>query len=262
MKICWVAILYLFINSLSAAWAESLQPMASEAKGWVLQAAYSDEFDGLGLDQKKWNNNVGSWKTWSWKPENVAVRDGNLAITMNYLPHQRDGKDIYYTSGIVMSRKPVLYGYFEARIKGAPLYPGVCPAFWAWRKEKGLWTEIDFVEMTEHHKGPQAIETNTHVFMHPSLPETKQVHEGRLYNAPWDPREDFHVYGCEWDATEIRWYIDGKLVAKRSNEYWHQPLDLTLSMGLRPPLSKVSSAEGFPTTFLIDYVRVWQRPIG
>lgn len=248
-----------FANRATVSVADVPLPLAASTLGWIHEPAYSDEFDGQALDQNKWNNKIGSWKNWTWRPENVAVADGHLAISMAYEPHQRDGQDIFYTSGIVMHRQPILYGYFEARIKGASLYPGVCPAFWAWHKEKDKWTEIDFVEMTEHPLGPRILETNTHLFRHPALPNGKPLHESRIYRADWDPRDDFHVYGSEWDDKQIRWYVDGKLVASRVNDYWHQPLDLTLSLGLRPPLSTTPSSVGLPTTFLVDYIRVWKK---
>lgn len=237
------------------------QPMAASGQNWNLLSDFSDEFNGQELDRLKWKNNIGSWKTWSWSPENVEVQNGFLEITTRYSPHQRDEKTIYYTSGIVMNKKPILYGYFEARIKAASLHPGVCPAFWAWRKEKGQWTEIDFVELTDRYQNPKLVETNKHVFYHPELPPGKEIHEVSVFNASWDPRNDFHVYGCEWDEEQINWYIDGQLVANRKNDYWHQPLDLTISMGVRPPLSKKPINVGLPTAFQVDYVRVWQKNI-
>lgn len=76
--------------------------------------------------------------------------------------------------------------------------------------------------------------------------------------APWDPGDDFHVFGCCWSEKEIKWYVDGRLVKTRPNEYWHQPLDLTLSLGVREPLKDAPSATRFPTVFQVDYGRVWQ----
>lgn len=227
----------------------------------MLRPEFSDEFDGNELDIAKWNSDVEDWGVWSWEPENVWTEDGNLHVRMQYHEHERDDKKLYYTSGIIRSRAtPIKYGYFEARIKAAPRFPGVCPAFWAYRIEDDLWTEIDFAELTEHGAGkPHYIDTNTHVFRHPALPAGQELHEQRHYHAPFDPRDDFHIYGCEWDEREIRMYIDGKLVNARVNEYWHQPLDVVISFGLRNVLKETPSGKGFPTVFLVDYVRVWQK---
>ena len=53
--------------------------------------------------------------------------DGMLAITMTYAPHRRDGMTVPYKSGILKSRVPegITYGRFEARIRGAQVWPGV-----------------------------------------------------------------------------------------------------------------------------------------
>ena len=64
---------------------------------------------------------------------------------MEYNEHEQAGKKLHYKSGIIKSRAaPIKYGYFEARIKAAPRQPGVCPAFWVYRREPEKWTEIDF----------------------------------------------------------------------------------------------------------------------
>ena len=39
-----------------------------------------------------------------------------------------------YTSGMLKSYATGTCGYYEARIKGAPLFPGVCPAFWLYSR--------------------------------------------------------------------------------------------------------------------------------
>jgi beta-glucanase (GH16 family) len=248
--------------------AQTLLPMQAENQGWQLLPDYSDEFDAKTLNTAKWNTDVPDWGCWSWENDNVSVNKGSLAIQMKYQPHQRDGKTLYYTSGIIQPKAgPLQYGYFEARIKGAPLYPGVCPAFWLFRKEPQLWTEIDIMEITQLIHDPNVINMNLHVFMHPSFvddhlqPDFRRgLHSNFSWKAPWSPRDDFHVYGCEWDAQFIRWYVDGKLSRKTPNTYNQQSLDLTVSMGIRPPLRETPTSEGLPTSFLVDYVRVWQRP--
>lgn len=234
------------------------QPVSDPDGQWVLQAEHSDEFCAPTLDLTKWNSDVGDWGNWSWEPEHAWVQDGSLHLRMQYQEHMRDGRSLFYTSGIVKSRAaPIRYGYFEARIRAAQRFPGVSPAFWLYRDEKELWTEIDITEITEHADNGRLIDTNTHVFKHPQLQKGQTVHEVRTWESPWDPRGAFHVYGCRWDATEIAWYIDGQRVATRRNDYWHQPLDVVLSFGLRDPLCGGPSREGFPTAFEVDYVRVW-----
>jgi beta-glucanase (GH16 family) len=241
-----------------AATAETFQPLQSRNTGWQLLPQFSDEFDGAQLDTAKWDNDVKDWGMWSWEPENIWVGNGRLHVRMDYLEHKRGWQTLYYKSGIVKSKAPpVRYGYFEARIKAASKYPGVGPAFWAYRQDAGEWTEIDFAELTQRYRDVKVIDTNTHVFEQPGYKGGLPLQETRSWMAPWDPRDDFHVYGCEWDEHEIRWYVDGVQIQSRRNHHWHQALDVVLSLGLRGDLKRAASAEGFPTTFEVDYVRVW-----
>lgn len=235
-----------------------VKPLYSQNKTWQLVTQLSDEFDGMELDRAKWDNDVKDWGVWSWDPQNVWVDNGRLNLRMEYSAHKRGWQTLYYKSGIVKSRAPAIrYGYFEARIKAASRYPGVAPAFWAYRQDEKEWTEIDFVELTQRRKDAKIIDTNLHVFKLASFPAKLPLQEERSWMAPWDPRDDFHVYGCEWDQKEIRWYIDGHQVQARRNDYWHQALDVVISFGVRGELKKTASPEGFPTTFQVDYVRVW-----
>lgn len=249
-------------------------PVVDLSGKWVLKSEYSDEFDDDCLDSEKWNNKPASWGTWSWAPENAYVKDGNLHIRINYEPHVRSKKNLFFKSGIIRMRQKVHYGYFEARIKACDMAPGlVCPAFWAADADRAQSTEIDFCELIETGN-PKTIKTNTHIFRHPDLgipsqggiagdeeKRKRELHEQYPVNVKWDPRNDFHVYSCEWNDQEIKWYIDGQCVRTRKNEYWHYPLDVMFSMGLRGKLRENvtnPSSDGFPTEFLCDYLRVWQ----
>ena len=136
---------------------------------WRLVPEFSDEFEAaddgryimLPVNTTKWATNVTSWGNWTWEPENVkivanvsgmskATVEGTTgsyaALTMTYEEHQRkpNGPTYFYKSAIMKSTLPagIVYGRFEARIKGASVWPGVCPAFWAWRNGGNYWTEL------------------------------------------------------------------------------------------------------------------------
>lgn len=251
-------LLLLAFLAIGYAQAAGVQPLSSAHGGWRLLPQYSDEFDGGRVDHAKWDDDVADWGVWSWEPDNVSVRDGKLHVRMDYQQHRRGQWTLFYRSGILKSRAaPLRYGYFEARIKAASRYPGVAPAFWAYRQDADEWTEIDFAELTQRRRDVRIVDTNVHVFRQPDFAGHLPLQEERSWMAPWDPRDDFHVYGCEWDAQQIRWYIDGREVQSRRNDHWHQALDVVLSFGVRADLKHTASAEGFPTTFQADYVRVW-----
>lgn len=185
------------------------------------------------------------------------------------VPVPVEQRTLYYTSGIATTGgryKPgIAFGYFEARIRGAPLYPGVCPAFWAYRKGGDYWTELDFVEMEE---GQTAAEQNRIDFTSHVFPPTDglpaEVSNSTQTVFSFDPRADFHVYAHEWNRTDLTWYVDGNVVKHLpaepyfNNSAW--PMDVVISFGVRGALRTHPNSTGFPTTFATDYVRVWQRP--
>ena len=274
--------------------AEQPQPFGEIAGRWTLVESLSDEFDGPTLDTKKWENDPESWGVWTWQPENAYQKDGSIHLQMVQETHNRGRNTLFYKSGIARTYKTITYGYFEARVRGCARYPGACPAFWLHSKGRDnryhakdgqtvTYSEIDVSELQQCEWDFQAnkyfdvnhIDCNLHATLlidgkrqwirphdHPGMCKNK-------YDASWDPREEYHVYAVKNTKEQVAWYIDGKEVAKKPNLYWHLPMHVTLSLGLRHPFVKYdkgtmlpvpekTTAEGFPTTMAVDYVRVWR----
>ena len=240
---------------------------------WVMVEDLSDEFEGPGIDPKKWNNNPPDWGPWSWKPENTRIEDGTLRLTIAYEEHEAKRPapggilvpmDLYYTSGIVRSWHTLTYGYYEARIKGVPTFPGSSPAFWIYSVDDEMralglygdqegdvtYAEIDIVELqqAEDIDGDQTrrypvnvMEMNLHkrviedgkeVWKRPN--KNPEAQKTKVF-ADFDPRDDFHTYAARVTDDEIVWYLDGKEVGRKPNTSWHKPFHVTLSLGLRYP---------------------------
>ncbi|MBU2912760.1 MULTISPECIES: kappa-carrageenase [Reichenbachiella] len=258
---------------------------------WNVKPEHSDEFDSF--DANKWNSDLNDWGTWSWEPDLAYVKEGMLNIKMIQETHQRGGKEFYYKSGIVRQEQTITYGYFETRIKGCDRFPGASPAFWLYSvgqptptEEGGVqYSEIDVVELTQREwdfetndwEGPEVIDMNLH---------TRIIKDGQLtwirpggypditrnkWHADFDPRDDYHTYGVLSRKDSIFWYVDGIERGRKENLYWHLPMYVTVSMGLRSPFEKYVSGdritapeettnEGFPTEMHCDYVRVWEAP--
>ncbi|VGO23499.1 kappa-carrageenase [Pontiella sulfatireligans] len=262
------------------------------AKQWKLNNTFSDEFNAKKLDEEKWSRNLHPWGERAWRADNVWQKKGHLFIQAKYDRHTtKKGDEYFYTLGILQSNQKTTYGYFEARIKGCSRFPGLCPAFWLYSNGKDLspehphitYSEIDIVEMLQRgydpvqkrKTGPKHIDCNLH---------TREMIDGvetwrrpqhwpevcrNVYNAPWNPSDDFHLYACENTPEKITWYIDGIKVAESPNHNWHLPMSVTLTMELRPPLiawagddgrapvPEESVKDGFPTHMEVDYVRCW-----
>ncbi|MDO6719923.1 family 16 glycosylhydrolase [Psychrosphaera sp. 1_MG-2023] len=242
---------------------------------WQYVASLSDEFNSTKVDEGKWTNSPEGWGPWSWTKDNVTVEDGNLNIALTYEKHQavrrayKDGgrkvtTDLFYKSGIIRSHEYQTYGYYEARMKGIPTFPGSSPAFWIYSlndeiskmglkgKHEGeaTYSEVDIVELQQAewdknaplgYDGANVIDMNLHTRIiengkeiwkrpgkYPELTRNK-IH------ADFDARDDFHIYGAEVTPEVIRWFIDGVQVAEKPNLHWHLPMHVTLSLGLRYP---------------------------
>jgi beta-glucanase (GH16 family) len=265
-------------------------PLGQAGSAWKLRSDFSDEFDSGGIDPRKWNNNPGSWGAWSWDEDNSVQAAGKLRLEMVHDPHTRNGTKLFYKSGILKSHQQMTYGYYEARIKGCSLFPGACPAFWIYsdgRKFSGevRYCEIDFVEIgmneinreTKVREPITTLDLNLHLRLADKNGEVRWLRPNsdpdlcaHAWTAPWDPRDGFHVYACDVSKETITWFIDGEKVATQANQYWHEPMNLALSLGLRhphigwvgqemKPVPQAATAEGFPTSMEVDWVRVWER---
>ena len=285
----------LLTGTLNSVTAQTVPPSAARPLGqtgdWQMKGAFCDEFNGTEIDPRLWNHEPPSWGPWTWSKDNAVVKDGNLVLRMTHEPHTRkNGPNLFYKSGIIRSHLKRTYGYYEARIKGCSLFPGACPAFWIYSDGRATegevrYCEIDFVELqmnelnreTGERDSVHHIDMNLHLRLADKDGNVRWVRPGtdpdlckNAWVAPWDPRDDFHVYGCDVTPETIVWYIDGQEVARRPNQYWHLPMNLTLSLGLRHPHigwvgmdmrpnPQAATAEGFPTEMEVDYVRVWER---
>ncbi|OEK08352.1 hypothetical protein A8C32_02565 [Flavivirga aquatica] len=269
----------------------SLQIYAQNPVGisgnWTLQPDFSDEFSG-GLDTAKWDHNPNDWGPWSWEPRHTKVRGGNLNLTIDWDKHTRAGKQLYFTSGIIRSRKDIKYGYFEIKMKGNPRHPGACPAFWTYsigqstmviNGQRVKYNEIDFPEIQQRRRNVNIIDWNI-IRADDARPQkrtTRRVSTGGPNGAPnFDPRNAFHVYGCLWEENSIKFYIDGNLVgtadASESRFQKHKQR-LVISLGLREPYYEYVNGgriatetnarpSGFPSTMEVQYVRTWKRAGG
>lgn len=252
---------------------------------WTLNAQLSDEFDSEVISLDTWEEDPNSWGPWSWDQNNVWQKDGALHLQMVYEPHRRKDQQLYYKSGIVRSNAQMTYGYVEARIKGCSLFPGACPAFWlnSGQLDEGAirYCEVDIVEMLQgssNPKDPKQMHFNLHtriengdgkvVWLRPKQSPELCAHEKVV---AFDPRDDFHRYACRITPKRITWFVDDEQVVEAENRYWHLPMKLILSLGLRPPYLKyvggdrvavpeTSQPDGFPTEMTVDYVRVWTAP--
>lgn len=263
-------------------------PILNPELDWPMNEEFSDEFNNPEMNLTIWDNDVNDWGTWSWEPYNAVIKDSVLALKMQQEQHTRGGQDYYFTSGIVQSRETITYGYFETRIKATDKGQGTCPAFWVTSKVQNQTTfdgeirysEIDGVEIFQEPYQYRKLEMNLHArIMEDGVLTWKRPGQGDIelcYNgweAPWDPRDDYHTYAFWNRLDSIFWYVDGIQRGAKKNYYWHLPMHVTVSLGLRTPYEKYIDGvrtvmpypdsvpePGFPSEMFCDYVRIWNTP--
>jgi beta-glucanase (GH16 family) len=220
-------------------------PYGDVVRNYVL--SWSDEFDGTALDETKWTYRTDT-KMWSTqKPENVSVAGGNLIVA---LKRETDGK---HTGGGIISKQQFEYGYYESRFK-VPPGSGWHTSFWAMiyndkNTAPAKTQEIDFCEQdsvktTKYSAGVIAW-------------DQRGKNYGRKYVQTPDLAADFHVWGCEFTPTTVRFYFDGQLTHQTDATKFKQgPGNIWLTC-IATPLggTKYIDDKRLPATAEFDYVR-------
>ncbi|MEN7341350.1 MAG: glycoside hydrolase family 16 protein [Pseudomonadota bacterium] len=245
--------------------------------GDTLRLVFSDEFDGASLDTSVWFFEEGDGSQYGipgwgnnelqyYLPDSAQLENGVLKITAR----QEDVGAFRYTSARINTRDrfATRYGRIEARMK-LPGGQGMWPAFWmlAQNSPYGGWAasgEIDIMEAVNlgGRGGNRVLGTIHYGGEFPANEFT-----GDSYVVPTDVQTEFHVYSVEWDATEIRWYVDDTLYLTQNN--WSStggafpaPFDqdfyliFNVAVGGNLP-GAPDSTTVFPATMEVDWVRVY-----
>lgn len=258
-----------------------ITPQAKWVKVWA------DEFDEADLDYSKWSkeeNNYGggNFERQAYRADSkyCFVKNGNLNIAVHRDPHTTsDGKTQPYSSARIrtLKRGDWKYGRFEIRAK-LPDGQGIWPAIWMLPSESkyGGWAaggEIDILES----RGSAVHETTS--ALHFGGPWPRNTHLEQSFQFPaQDAAETFHIYAIEWNADEIKWFVDGQLWKTRTRSEWFseaardnpsapfdQPFHLILNVAVDGRFFEKTTQRAdllpnsaFPQTMLVDYVRVYQ----
>jgi beta-glucanase (GH16 family) len=240
--------------------------------GWKL--VWSDEFDHPGLpDPTKWSYDVGGhgWGNHELefytdaRKENARVEGGRLIIEAR----REAWHGSAYTSARLVTRGKGDWhaGRFEILAK-LPLGRGTWPAIWmlptVWNLGDGGWPDNGEIDIMEHvGYAPGVIHASTH----------SQKNQWRHNNQRTatvqvpDAGTAFHTYAMEWDAEEIRIYVDDHhyFTSRKDGGDWTSwpftrdfHLVLNLAVGGDWGGEKGVDDPAFPQRIEVEYVRVYQ----
>jgi beta-glucanase (GH16 family) len=242
------------------------------------QLVWSDEFngaDGSAPDATKWAIQTGGngWgnnelEYYTARPQNVQVSGGNLVITAIKEDYTGpDGVTQHYTSARMQTKGlfSQTYGRFEARIK-IPKGQGMWPAFWMLGSDidTNPWPACGEIDIMENiGKEPAIVHGSVHGpgYAPGNVTASYTLPSGAL-------SDDYHLYAVEWEAQQVRFYVDSTLYATfapsnlPSGSPWefNKPffLLLNLAVGGDWPGNPDGTTQ-FPQQMLVDYVRVYQK---
>jgi beta-glucanase (GH16 family) len=170
-----------------------------------------------------------------------------------------------YTSASLMTkgRHQWQYGRFELRAR-IDTRSGLWPAWWT-LGVGGEWPDGGEVDMLEYYRG--------------LLLANVGWGSGRRWVAKWDSvrkpvaslgdgwADQFHIWRMDWDAEQIRLYLDDRLLNEtaladtidpvRHTDPFHQPHYMLLNLAIAGWNGGDPSKTTFPARFEVDYVRVY-----
>lgn len=258
---------------------------------------WNDEFEAEEVDSSKWDVNVGvnAWyqresdgrfvephwfneefEPWIqagiingerqyYSPDNVTVNEGILVIRADEEP-VTDPLGLYdpgfhtYTSGKLNTADEFqfTFGIVKWRAK-LPSGQGLWPALWM-LNAPNPWFWDDEIDVMEARGSQPTITTSAHHF--------KVIDEGgnrqNQYNSDSldtgiNLQEGFHEYGLEWNADRIQTWMDDRPVFYDEMAVPQGPMFLIMNAAVGGTFGgDPDETTVFPTTFEIDWVRVWQ----
>jgi beta-glucanase (GH16 family) len=252
--------------------APTITPLPSPTPVWVRPGwdlAWHDEFEGSTLDEANWTFDIGGhgWgngelQVYTKRPENVRLENGHLVIEAR----KEDFLDREYTSARMKTQglQTWQYGRIEARMK-IPRGQGIWPAFWMLGNniQTTPWPACGEIDVMENiGKEPATIHGTVHG---PGYSGSHGV-GGPDTLSSGAFADDYHVYAIEWDADQIKWFVDDTayftVTAKDLPGEWvyDHPFFIILNVAVGGGWPGYpDDTTSFPQFMYVDYVRVYHR---
>jgi len=211
--------------------------------------AWSDEFNAAALDSDKWNYRLDT-RYWSLqRAENVRVGEGVLSLDLK----KETFGTTSYTAGGVISKKLFRYGYYEAAMR-VPPGAGWHTSFWMMKYNRPatdtVAIELDAIENDSITPLKYGVNTHRH------LPAPHVTFGSKSVVTP-SLSAGFHVIGCEFTPTVVRYFFEGAVVQTvAASQFPHNDLNIWLT-SIAAPLGGTPSVDDskLPAAALFDYVR-------
>jgi beta-glucanase (GH16 family) len=260
-------------------------PPSDTAPGPIAGQGYHQVFrdDFNTLDRSVWDDHI-----WYDEPANPAWGSGFQQVDSNGILHLRSSRSMIGDTGLPYPYNTITtqtsgltftQGYFEARMKWTG-GDGAWPGFWLFSYRhatndaypkinpfcalNGLAPALCASAELDAFEGQGSEPQSFYGTIHSNscgcygLPD--QQNDNNLDDAGVDLTQDFHTYGMLWTATEIKWYLDGRLMHTAPvYDTTDQPMFLLLQMWSGGWTKDPDSSTPDTLETQVDYVQVWQQ---
>ena len=244
-------------DTLTLVWSDEFSSAQLDPKVWFFETG-----DGSQYGIPGWGNNELQW----YLPDSAQLSNGMLVITAR--EESESGKNFTSARLNTRDRFAFRYGRIEARVR-LPGGQGLWPAFWLLPQDDvyGSWAASGEIDIMEAVNLGAAGGNTVYGTIHYGGEWPNNVFTGETYLVPTDARTEFHTYALEWDATQMRWYVDDILYAVQNSWFtgsasFPAPFDqpfyilLNVAVGGNFPGSP-NAGTAFPVTMEVDWVRVY-----
>jgi beta-glucanase (GH16 family) len=228
---------------------------------------FSDEFDGLTLDEDKWmthfywGHNLVSDNEIQWYTnDSFSVKNSILTITIKkenvdgwVSNHgERKHKIFNLTSGLIHTGESFKqkYGRFEIKCK-LPIAPGVLPSFWL-INPTSFPPEIDVFDFIDNSN------SNSYKIGHIFGDDDNRKNYFEVFNRVYPVKlDDWQTFTLDWEPKKLVWYYNGYKIMEHKNIGIPQtPMYIAVNLAANDDsdMKDVDNKKMF-----IDWVRVYEH---
>ena len=186
---------------------------------WTLVNDFNSIALAEGWAKADWSNND-MFDCW-WDPENITFNESSnglmkMKISANTNQnHKRDdgyGPVFEYNGAELRTTGTYGYGYYEVRMKPCKA-SGTNSSFFLYTRDDEHnieWNEVDIEFITKDMGDGRGLRSIPQFNFF--IDNAGEGHEFLYTDLKFDASTEFHVYGIEYAADHISWYVDGKKV--------------------------------------------------
>lgn len=178
---------------------------------WTLVNDFNSDTIASGWEKANWTNG-NMFNCW-WDPENITFNEsGNSLMKMKICKKTNPSYPQAYSGAELRTTGTYGYGYYEVRMKPCKA-SGTNSSFFLYTRDDDHnieWNEVDIEFITKDMGDGRGLRSIPQFNFF--IDNAGQGHEFLYTDLEFDASTAFHVYGIEYAADHISWYVDGTKV--------------------------------------------------